>query len=215
MSTNGEEQHHIPCYVLESLKPIWGGELKNCAMVLETNGFEDLSFCYFTNKEKRVKLEGAVKSSGPREGRNRSAVKEPHKPKEEPRTQITIVLEKKQHLGPRQSKVAKITLNGGHNVRQGQAYVVEPHEGMLAERLCNFIEELWVDKPSATSTLTNWGNCPVVIEKEKVIGTIKKVSVITKDGPLWSEPVLLVEPVEQRCHISGNQLTTHHNQLKE
>ena len=63
-------------------------------------------------------------------------------------------------------------------------YVVEPHEGMLAEKRCDFIEELWVDKCSPTLTLTNWGNCPVVIEQHKVIGTIEEVSVITRDDPL-------------------------------
>jgi len=40
--------------------------------------------------------------------------------------------------------------------------------------------ELWVDKPSPTLILTNLGNCPVVIEKDIVIGTIEEVSLITK-----------------------------------
>ena len=214
-STDGERQHQVPCYVLESSKPIWSGELKNCAMVLGTNALEDLGFCIVTNKGSKVKPEGSSECSGPREGGSRSSATEPCKPEEEPRTQIRIVLEKDLPLGPQQSKVAKIKLSESHKVNQGQAYVVEPHEGMLAERMCDFTEELWVGEASPTLTLTNWGDSPVVIEKDKVIGTIEEVSVITKDDPLWSEPVQLAEAVVRRCHVSGNELTTRHKQLKE
>ena len=214
-STDGERQHQVPCYVLESSKPIWSGELKNCAMVLGTNALEDLGFCIVTNKGSKVKPEGSSECSGPREGGSRSTSTEPCKPEEEPRTQIRIVLEKDLPLGPQQSKVAKIKLSESHKVNQGQAYVVEPHEGMLAERMCDFTEELWVGEASPTLTLTNWGDSPVVIEKDKVIGTIEEVSVITKDDPLWSEPVQLAEAVVRRCHVSGNELATRHKQLKE
>ena len=111
---------------------------------------------------------------------------------------MRIVLEKELYLGPQQSKLVKVRVSGDHKVNQGQVHVVEPHEGMLAERMCDFTEELWVDKPSPTLTLTNWGNCPVVIEKDTVIGTIEEVSLITKDDPLWSEPVQLAEAVVRR-----------------
>ena len=146
-----------------------------------------------------MKPEGAAESSEPGESEDRSTVTEPCKPKEEPKTQIKIVLVKELHLGPQQPKVTKIKLSEGHKVSQGQAYVVEPHEGMLAERMCDFIE--WVDKCSPTLTLTNWGNCPVVIEKDKVIGTIEEVSVITRKDPLWSEPMQLAEAMVRRYHV--------------
>jgi len=29
----------VPCYVLGSDKPLWNGELRDCAIVLGTNGF--------------------------------------------------------------------------------------------------------------------------------------------------------------------------------
>ena len=61
--TDGEEQQ-VPCYVLESSKPIWNGELKNCAMVLGTNALEDLGFCIVTNKGRKVKPEGVAEPSG-------------------------------------------------------------------------------------------------------------------------------------------------------
>ena len=183
-------------------------------MVLGTNALEDLGFCIVTNQGRKVKPEGAAESSGPRESEDRSTVTESYKLKEEPRTQIKIVLEKKLHLGPQQSEVAKIKLSESHQVSQGQAYVVEPHEGMLAEKRCDFIEP-WVDKCSPMLTLTNWGNSPVVIEQDKIISTIEEVSVITRDDPLWSEPVQLAEAMVRRCHVSGNELKTRQSQLKE
>ena len=209
-STDSEEPHQVPCYVLESSKPIWNGELKNCAMVLGTNALEDLGFCIVTNKGRKIMPEGVAEPSGQEEDRT---VTESNKPKEEPPTQVRLVLEKELYLGPQQSKLAKVKVIGDH--KKGHVYVVEPHEGMLAERMCDFTEELWVDKPSPTLTLTNWGNCPVVIEKDIVIGTIEEVSLITKDDSLWSEPVQLAEAVVRVCHVSGDELTTRHDQLKE
>ena len=40
--TKGTQQ--VPCYVLESSKPIWKGELENCAVILGTNALESLGF---------------------------------------------------------------------------------------------------------------------------------------------------------------------------
>ena len=120
---------------------------------------------------------------------------EPDNLKEEPPTQLRIVLEKELHLGPQQSKLAKLKVVGDYQINQGHVYVVEPHEGLLAERMCDFAEELWVDKPSPTLTLKNQGNFPVVIEKDIVIGTIEEVFLITKDDSLWCEPVQLTEAV--------------------
>ena len=65
-STDSEEQYQVSCYIVESSKPIWSGELKNSAMVLGTNALEDLGFCIVTNQGRKVKLEGAAESSGPR-----------------------------------------------------------------------------------------------------------------------------------------------------
>ena len=39
-----KESRQVPCYVLESSKPIWSGELEDCAVVLGTNTLEGLGF---------------------------------------------------------------------------------------------------------------------------------------------------------------------------
>ena len=53
MTTDGEKLHQVPCYVLESSKPNWYGELKNCAMVSGTNALEDLGFVLSVMVEQR------------------------------------------------------------------------------------------------------------------------------------------------------------------
>ena len=54
MMTECEKQHQVPCYVLESSKPIWNGELKNYDMLLGTNVLSDLRFCIINNDGSKV-----------------------------------------------------------------------------------------------------------------------------------------------------------------
>ena len=35
---------YVPCYVIQSCKPLWKGELYDCALVLGTNGLETMGF---------------------------------------------------------------------------------------------------------------------------------------------------------------------------
>lgn len=39
-----KESQQVPCYMMESSKPIWAGELDDCAVVLGTNVLEGLGF---------------------------------------------------------------------------------------------------------------------------------------------------------------------------
>ena len=41
----------IPCYVLDSVKPLWQGELKDCAVLLGTNALTDLDLKLFIQME--------------------------------------------------------------------------------------------------------------------------------------------------------------------
>ena len=41
---NTEVTQMIPCYLLDSAKPIWRGELKDCGLVIGTNALADLGF---------------------------------------------------------------------------------------------------------------------------------------------------------------------------
>ena len=81
MTTDGEQLHQVPCYVLESTKPIWNGELKNCAMVLGINALEDLSICIISNGGTKVMPKRTVE---PKDKTNESklSVVDPSKLKE-------------------------------------------------------------------------------------------------------------------------------------
>ena len=63
---------------------------------------------------------------------------EPSKPEEEQPLQVKLILEKELHLGSQQSKLAKTRMIGDHQTVQGQVGIVMPHQGMIAERMCDF-----------------------------------------------------------------------------
>jgi len=59
MATDDSSQpQHIPCYVLPSCKPIWDGEMNDCAMVLGTNALEDLGFFVVDRSGAKMKSDG-------------------------------------------------------------------------------------------------------------------------------------------------------------
>jgi len=56
------QPQQIPCYVLPSSKPIWSGEMNDCAMVLETNALEDLGFYIVDRSGAKVKSDSEPSS---------------------------------------------------------------------------------------------------------------------------------------------------------
>ena len=135
--------------------------------------------------------------------------------KEKQLSQVKLVLEKGIHLGPQQSKLVEVKVTGDHKVISGMVGVVTPHEGILAEKMCDIVEELWEDGFLPTLTVRNLGNCPVTIEKNTIIGTIEDVSLVAQDDPVWSEPVQIAEAVVRLCHVEGNELRDRLEQLRE
>ena len=220
VTTIDRDKHHlVACYVLESSKQIWNGELKNCAMhmVMGTNALEDLGFCIITNEGAKVIPEGVTEPSEQFNATNESKpiVAEHSKLNEKHPSQVKLILEKELHLGSNQAKLARVKVNGNPKAIQGEVLVVTLHEGILAEKLCDFMVELWVGGTTPTLSLTNWGHFPVIIEKDTVIGMVEEASLVTQDDPLWSEPVQLADPIVCLCHISGDELRARHHQLKE
>ena len=56
----------------------------------------------------------------------------------------------------------------------------------MAEKMCNFVEELWIERllTTCTVTLRDWGNCPVVIVEDIVIDIVKERSLVIQDHPV-------------------------------
>ena len=70
-SQRGASQR-VPCYILDSSKPIWKGELKDCGLVIRTNAFANLGFsivdaegCIVTSEENTSQKQGIVETPIP------------------------------------------------------------------------------------------------------------------------------------------------------
>ena len=50
----------VPCYILDSYKPIWQGELKDCGMIIGTNALEELGFSIVDSDGKVLKSSNAI-----------------------------------------------------------------------------------------------------------------------------------------------------------
>ena len=57
----------VPCFVLASEKPIWGGELHNCEIILGTNALVDLGFQVIHSNGTVVHPEGYRVSATPKQ----------------------------------------------------------------------------------------------------------------------------------------------------
>ena len=55
-----KESQQVPCYMLESSKPVWGKELEDCAVVLGTNVLEGQGFNIVHQNRTVVKSEGQL-----------------------------------------------------------------------------------------------------------------------------------------------------------
>ena len=45
IETTGKKLEVPYCYVIDSTKPIWQGEVKNCGMIMGTNALVAFQFC--------------------------------------------------------------------------------------------------------------------------------------------------------------------------
>ena len=97
---------------------------------------------------------------------------------------VRLVVEKELRVGLQQTKLVRVKVAGEHKADPGFVGVATPQEGILAEKMCDFVEELWIEGPLTTVTFRNWGNYPVVIAEDTVIGTVEEASLVTQDDPV-------------------------------
>ena len=126
-------------------------------------------------------------------------------------------MEKELHVRPQQTKLARVKVVEEQKADPGFVGVATPREGMLAEKMCDFVEELWIEEPTCITTvrLRNWGHCSVVIAADTMIGTVEEASLVTQDDPVWGEPVQLAEAVVRLCQLNGAELRAHQDHLEE
>ena len=115
----------VPCYILDSSKPIWQGESKDCRMIIGTNALEELGFSIVDSDGKVLKSSNAIRvanieaektsdltDTGPAikefvemsDSANQvNTVSEKATGSEDP---MTVVLAQELQLGPQQTRVA-------------------------------------------------------------------------------------------------------------
>ena len=115
----------VLCYVLKSDKPLWNGELKDCALVLGTNALQSLGFQIMHPNGSLVQPVGVKAKPGQEESQPLGT------------SEVHVTLDKKLCLGPFQSKVAKVSLcNSESLIPLG---MVVPNT-KLFDRHCDFVE---------------------------------------------------------------------------
>ena len=163
----------VPCYVLKSDKPLWKGELSDCALVLGTNALGNLGF-QITHPNG-----SAVQPVGTEAGTDVKGVQPSGK------ASVHVILDKKLHLGPFQSRVAKVRVGECMSTPLG---MIMPNT-KLSDKCCDFIEQLWEGKSTRGLSITNWSGEPLVIEPGTVISDIEEVSVVNLSDPRVENPI--------------------------
>ena len=74
--------------------------------------------------------------------------------------------------------------------------LVNPNDN-LANRQCDFIEEVWEGKSTGELCITNWSGVPLSLEPGEVIGNVEKVSRVNLDDPIWSSTEVTVAQISQ------------------
>lgn len=188
-----KEMRQVPCYVLESTKPIWGGELKNCAVILGTNALESLGFRIVHQDGTTVKPFGQEddpeeedKSMAGMSAKSEGQVDDPED-KSTPGV-LAISVRHTVRIGPQQTLIADVIVEQEPlSEEQSQMGIVVPKEDELASRECDFAEGLWVGQQNFQVPVTNWGSQPLVLEQGSVIGHIEEAAVIDKNDVIWEE----------------------------
>ena len=87
-------------------------------------------------------------------------------------------------------------------------FMISPNEKMLAEKHCDVLETVSEGDPTKV-TLSNWGNCPIIMKKGSKIGSLEEVTRVDKDDEAWTEVVRLCQTAkatEGRCQELGSRL---------
>ena len=181
----------IPCYVVDSTRPLWQGAVKNCGLVLGTNAI--VGFGIQLVHENGMTIQPV---SGNAESVERAAEK------------VTrVVLSGVTQIGPRETKCvkAKVVQTSGTDDTQPAADltgVISPNETILADLSCDFVEQLWNGESNLIIELNNWGTAPQTLANGQEIGLIESVMRVENKDPIWTDDE--EEDASVRvCHVEG------------
>ena len=122
---NTKVSQTVPCYILDSAKPIWKGELKDCGLVIGTNALSELGFHIVDAQGSVVKAEEETSltqkaepdSKLTREPEGENSTKQASKSgKESTESEVLkVFLKHDLQLAAQQTRVATVQLLNGYN----------------------------------------------------------------------------------------------------
>ena len=196
-----EKSQQVPCYALASSKPIWKGELENCAVILGTNALERLGFSIVQSDGTTVKPEGQGKSTEVQPETIATKV-------------LAISLSHVARIGPQQTIIAEVKVDHDSTAEVSNlAGIVVPKEEVLARDQCDFIEGLWFGQTEFKIPVTNWGTQPLILDQGSVVGHIEEADMVKENDEIWEEEkeptvrTLTLAEIETRLEQLTDQLT--------
>ena len=173
---------NIPCYVLESDKPLWNGELKDCAVLLGTNALVDYGF------------EVSHANGLPVQPTSRSLSKDMNV--------LSVMTAEGVHLKPGHTKWVKVTVaTNDVTMSSVNCGMIVPNEEVLSVQQCDFQDGLWNKSENMKIPVTNWGQVPTFIKKNSLVGRIESVDLVSNEDPHWN-----VEQTKSDCAVRTCQL---------
>ena len=135
---------HIPCYVVDSTRPLWQGAVRNCGLVLGTNAIGKFG----------IKLVHANGTAVQPVNGNADLVDSATE------TVARLVLCGLTRIGPRMTKCVKVKVvqTSGADTSDLEGGIMSPNETVLANVGCDFVEQLWDGESNVTIGQNNWGS---------------------------------------------------------
>ena len=200
----------VLCFVLDSSKPLWKGELTDCGLVLGTNNLRDLSFeitqpnrtavdPQVTGEGEKIATTDSLLETSSTDTPPGETVVQPASVKE-PEVEHQISLRKNLRLGPCQTQIAKVQVNG----ELSRVFHIErvcPSKELEGQQ-CDLTEGLWEVAQEFEILVTNWGPRPIMFTKDTVVGKLEAVKLVTAGDPVWKEQSDLMVAT-----ISGKNMT--------
>ena len=134
----------VPCYILDSAKPIWKGELKDCDLVIGTRALADLGFhivdaqgCEVTAEQDispTHEIEPKFEKTNELEDKNNNT-KEAANNETKPSQVLEVSLMHDLHLASHQTKGGNSSPYQKEENEPGPIGVVTPNESVLASKL--------------------------------------------------------------------------------
>ena len=187
----------VSCFVLDSSRPLWQGELQDCGVLLGTNALVDLGI-EVTHRDGSVIAPSPVRIQ---EEDNKVRI-------------LRLTLEKTVHLMPQQSKwVRAIVEVPDATCETTQLGMISLKAEALAEVTCDFLEGLWSGEQAVLIPMNNWSSNTVLVTKGTVVGQVEGVDLVGKDDPFWKKQVNM-NPAVRNCVVDKEQIG-HRDELKK